>query len=360
MMKKNNVVFLLSLVLMFSVFLAACGGNEAKPASNNSAGNDSKTSATSSTSTKSEDPIVIKFSHVTSPESPKGKAADLFKTLVEERLAGKVKVEVYPSSQLFDDGKLIQELPKNTVQLGAPSSVKLVGLDPAFQIGDLPFLFTSNEAVYKFWDGEGGKILSAKLEKKGFKLLALWSNGSKNFTNSERPLKTPEDFKGLKFRTQTGKLLDAQFQALGASAVPMAFSEVYVALQQGVIEGQENTFNNIDTQSYEEVQKYMTISGHGRVEYPLITGKAFWDGLPEDIRKSLEGILVEVTKQQRQWANELNEQSYENLKKSGKMEIYELTPEDIKVFQEAMKPVYDQFSEAIGKDLIELAKKANQ
>jgi C4-dicarboxylate-binding protein DctP len=349
-LKKRHSLSLLSLMLVLSVFLAACGGNEAKP----EAGSDNAGSA------EAQEPIVIKFAHVVSPDSPKGKAADLFQKLVEERLAGKVEVEVYPSSQLFNDGKLVQELPKNTVQMGAPSATKLVGIDPAFQITDLPFLFNSNEAVYKFWDGEGGKILSEKLEKKGIKYLALWANGSKNFTNSVRPLKTPDDFKGLKFRTQTGKVLESQFDALGASAVPMAFSEVYVALQQGTIDGQENTFNNIDTQSYSEVQKYMTVTGHGRIDYPLVTGKAFWEGLPDDVRTELEKIIAEVTEQQRKWAEELNQASYKKLTESGKFEVYELTAEDIKVFQDAMQPVYGDFSEAIGKDLIELAKKSNE
>ncbi|MBO8172229.1 MAG: DctP family TRAP transporter solute-binding subunit [Bacillaceae bacterium] len=341
--------------MMLSVFTAACGGggNQAEQTGSSSEGQ------TENNASETDEPIVIKFSHVTSPDSPKGKAADLFKELVEERLGDKVKVEVYPSSQLFDDGKLVEELPKNTVQLGAPSATKLVGIDPAFQIVDLPFLFTSNEAVYKFWDGEGGEILSKKLESRGIKLLALWPNGAKHFTNSERPLTKPEDFKGLKFRTQTGKVLEAQFNALGASAVPMAFADVYVALQQGTIEGQENTFNNIDTQSYAEVQKYLTVSGHGRIDYPLITNTKFWEGLPDDVRTELEAIIKEVTAQQRQWAEELNQQSYENLKNTD-LEIYELTEEDIKVFQDAMEPVYEEFSGDIGEEILELARQANE
>lgn len=356
-MKKRHLLGILAIVLSLSLFAMGCGsGQKAEPASKDGANTQSSDKAAD----KPADPIVIKFAHVTSPDSPKGKAADMFKQLVEERLAGKVKVEVYPSTQLLNDDKLIQELPKNTVQMGAPSATKLVGIDPAFQIVDLPFLFTSDEALYKFFDGEGGKVLSQKLEKGGLKLLAIWGNGSKHFSNSKVPLKSPEDFKGLKFRTQTGKVLDEQFATLGASAVPMAFSEVYVALQQGVVDGQENTFNNMDTQGYEEVQKYMTVSGHGRLDYPLVTGQKFWDGLPEDIRTELEKILVEVTAQQRLWADELNKASYEKMKNSGKMEIYELNADDIKKFQDAMQPVYDKFSDAIGKDLIELAKKSNE
>jgi C4-dicarboxylate-binding protein DctP len=319
----------------------------------------SSSSSSTSENTSSDKPIVIKFSHVTSPDSPKGKAAELFKKLAKERTDGRVKVEVYPSSQLFDDDKALQELPRNTVQIIAPSATKLVSYDPAFQIVDLPFLFTSDEAVYKFFDGEGGQKLSKKLEKHNIKVLGMWANGSKHFTNAKRPLKTPEDFKGLKFRTQTGKVLEKQFEVLGASAVPMAFADVYVALQQGTIDGQENTLNNIDTQSYAEVQKYLTVSGHGRLDYPVLTNAKFWNELPEDIRTTLEEVFEEVTVQQRKWSEELNQQSYENLKASG-LEVYELTEEEIKQFQEAMQPVYDEFADAIGKDLIELAKKLNE
>ena len=345
-MKKMS--FLLMLILLVGG-LFACS-------------NSSSTSTNTTEEKKEEatsEPIVIKFSHVTAPDSPKGKAADLFKQLVEERTNGKVKVEVYPSSQLFDDDKAIQELPRNTVQLIAPSTTKLVSYDPAFQIVDMPFLFTSDEAVYKFWDGEGGQVLSKKLEKYNIKVLAMWANGDKHFTNSKRPLTKPEDFKGLKFRTQTGKVLDEQFAALGASAVPMGFSEVYVALQQGTVDGQENTFNNIDTQGYAEVQKYLTVSGHGRLDYLLLTNTKFWDSLPEDVRTTLEEVVAEVTEQQRKWSEELNKESYEKLKASG-MEIYELTKEDLEAFQKAMQPVYDKFADSIGQDLIELAKKANE
>ncbi len=196
---------------------------------------------------------MIKFSHVTAPDSPKGKAADLFKQLVEERTKGKVKVEVYPSSQLFDDDKAIQELPRNTVQLIAPSTTKLVSYDPAFQIVDMPFCSQVMKRYINFGMEKVAKFYR-KTRKYNIKVLAMWANGDKHFTNSKRPLKKPEDFKGLKFRTQTGKVLDEQFAALGASAVPMGFSEVYVALQQGTVDGQENTFNNIDTQGYAEVQ----------------------------------------------------------------------------------------------------------
>lgn len=319
----------------------------------------SSTSSSSSENKTSDEPIVIKFSHVTSPDSPKGKAAEMFKELVEERTNGRVKVEVYPSSQLFDDDKAVQELPRNTVQIIAPSATKLVSYDPAFQIVDMPFLFTSDEAVYKFFDGEGGQKLSEKLEKHNIKVLGMWANGAKHFTNEKHPLTKPEDFKGLKFRTQTGKVLEKQFEVLGASAVPMAFSDVYVALQQGTIDGQENTFNNIDTQGYAEVQKYLTVSGHGRLDYPVLTNAKFWNELPEDIRTTLEEVLEEVTVQQRKWAEELNQQSYENLKKNG-LEVYELSDDEIKKFQEAMQPVYDEFSDAIGEDLINLAKELNE
>ncbi len=209
--------------------------------------------------------------------------------------------------------------------------------------------------MLKFWDGELGQKLMKSLEPHGILGLAMWENGFKQFTNSKRPLKRPEDFKGLKFRTQAGKVLEAQFKALGAGAATIPFNETYVALQQGTVDGQENTFNNIDTQRYAEVQKYLTVSNHGRLDYVVLVNKSFWEGLPEDIRKALEEALKEATEFERQLAYELDQKSFENLKKAG-MEVYELTEEDKEAFRKALEPVYAEFADVIGKEFIDGAR----
>ncbi|MDA8228205.1 MAG: TRAP transporter substrate-binding protein [Desulfitobacterium hafniense] len=307
-----------------------------------------------------EAPIIVKFSHVTTADSPKGKSADKFKQLAEQKTNGKVKVEVYPSSQLYGDKEELEAVQAGNVHIIAPSVTKLVGMNPQFQYVDLPFLFPTKEAVYKFWETEENKKLMNSLDKFNLRGLAMWPNGFKQFTANKRPLVTPEDFKGLKFRTQAGKVLDAQFKALGAGSATIAFGETYAALQQGTVDGQENTFNNIDTQKYQEVQKYLTVTNHGRIDYMIIVNKTFWDKLPEDIRKALDEAMVEATKYAVQQADELDQKSMENLKKGGKMQFTEFTTEQLAVFQKTMESVYSQFESVIGKDIIDAAKKASK
>jgi C4-dicarboxylate-binding protein DctP len=299
--------------------------------------------------------IVLKFSHVTTAESPKGKAADKFKELVEQKTNGQVEVQVFPSSSLYGDKEEMEALQANNVQMIAPSMTKLVGFEPAFQIVDMPFLFASDEAVEQFWDGEWGQKMYSKIEPQGILGLAFWPNGFKNFTNGKKPVSTPADLKGLKFRTQAGKVLEAQFTAVGAGAATIPFGETYTALQQGTVDGQENTFNNIDTQKYAEVQKYLTVSQHGRLDYVVLTNETFWTGLPDDIRTAITEAMQESTEYERQLAKELDKQSFENLKAAG-MEITELTPEQRQAFVDAFQPVYDEFGSVIGQEFIDAAR----
>lgn len=303
----------------------------------------------------SDEKIVIKFSHVTTAESPKGQAADRFKELVAEKTNGRVEVQVFPSSSLYGDKEEMEALQANNVQMIAPSMTKLVGFEPAFQIVDMPFLFANDEAVFGFWDGEWGQKMYAKVEQHGIKGLAFWPNGFKNFTNSKKPLVTPADFNGLKFRTQAGKVLEAQFTALGAGAATIPFGETYTALQQGTVDGQENTYNNIDTQKYVEVQKYLTVSQHGRLDYVVLTNAEFWNGLPVDVRGQIEEALAEATEYERQLANELDTQSFENLKAAG-IEITNLSPEQRQAFVDAFQTVYDEFADVIGQEFIDAAR----
>ncbi|WP_019121684.1 DctP family TRAP transporter solute-binding subunit [Brevibacillus massiliensis] len=302
-----------------------------------------------------ENPLTIKFSHVTTADSPKGKAADKFAELMAEKTGGKVKVEVYPSSQLYGDKDELEALQAGNVQVIAPSATKLVGFNPAFQIVDMPFLFKNHDSVIKFWDGELGKKLMSSLEDKNLQGLAMWENGFKVFTSS-KPIGSPDEFKGQKFRTQAGKVLEAQFKALGAGAATIPFGETYTALQQGTVDGQENTWNNIDTQKYEEVQKNLLVSNHGRIDYIVLTNKKWYSELPEDIRKAFDESMAEATKYERELAVQLDKDSEDKLRGSGKMKIIDLSDADREKFVNVMEAVYSDFAESVGKEIIDGAR----
>ncbi|MDI6813728.1 MAG: TRAP transporter substrate-binding protein [Desulfitobacteriaceae bacterium] len=343
---KNRSLMILAAVLALSLTLVGCGTTQP--------------SGSTSGSTNQAKPITVKFAHVVTPDTPKGQAALKFKELAEKYTNGKVTVEVYPSSQLYGDKEELEAVQSGNVQIIAPSITKLVGMNPQFQYADLPFLFPNKEAVYKFWESDTNKKLMNSLDKFSVKVLAMWPNGFKQFSDNKHPLVTPEDFKGLKFRTQTGKVLDAQFKALGAGSATIAFGETYAALQQGTVDGQENTFNNIDTQKYQEIQKYLTVTNHGRIDYAVIVNKAFWDGLAPDVREGMDKAMKEATQYEIKVADELDQKSFDKLKSAGKMQITELKPEQLAVFQKAMEPVYTQFESVIGKEIMDAAKAAGK
>ncbi|MFS0577169.1 DctP family TRAP transporter solute-binding subunit [Sporosarcina sp. 179-K 3D1 HS] len=335
---------LVSIISLLAIFAAACSGDKANEGS------------TGSGEKASDDkPVIIKFSHVTSIDSVKGQAADHFAKLVEEKTGGKAKVEVYPSSQLYGDNDELDALVSGNVHMIAPSVTKMVKLDPRWQYVDMPFLFNDQEHARKFFESDVAQTLlnSDKLAANDIMGLAFWENGFKHFTNNKHALKNPEDFKGLKFRAQAGKVLEAQFQALGAGSATIAFGETYAALQQGTVDGQENTYNNIDTQKYQEVQKYMTLSEHGRLDYAIFVNKPFWESMPEDIRTQVEEALKEATELEWQLASDENAASLDNIKNSGKVEVLELTAEERQALIDALQPVYDEFTETITPELID-------
>jgi C4-dicarboxylate-binding protein DctP len=298
-------------------------------------------------------PIVIKFSHVVAPNTPKGKGADKFKELAEKYTNGKVKVEVYPNSTLYKDKEELEALQLGAVQMLAPSNSKFgpMGIKD-FEVFDLPYLLPNKTALRKVTDGPLGKAMLKKLETKGMVGLAYWDNGFKAMS-ANRPLRMPEDYKGLKFRIQSSKVLEAQFRTLGAIPQVMAFSEVYQALQTGVVDGQENTPSNIFTQKFYEVQKYTTLTNHGYIGYVVVVNKKFWDDLPADIRGQLQKAMDEATIYSNDISEKENVEGLDDIKKSGKTEIIVPTAAETAAMRKAMEPLYQEMGGRVGKQLID-------
>jgi C4-dicarboxylate-binding protein DctP len=302
-------------------------------------------------------PIVIKFSHVVAPDTPKGKGALRFKELAEQRTGGKVKVEVYPNSQLYKDKEEMEALQLGSVQMLAPSVSKFGPLGvKEFEVFDLPFLFKDTASFRAVTDGQLGKDLFAKLEPKGIKGLAYWDNGF-HIMSANRPLHHVADFKGLKMRIQSSKVLDAQMRALGAIPQVMAFSELYQALQSGVVDGTEGTPSNFWTQKIYEVQKHMTLSNHGHLSYAVIVNKKFWDGLPPDIRTTLEGCIKDATTYANAIAATENSQSLDKIKASGKVTVYTPTVDEINEWKRALMPVHKEMEARVGAATMQAAYK---
>ncbi|KPA88005.1 TRAP transporter substrate-binding protein [Pseudomonas sp. RHF3.3-3] len=304
------------------------------------------------------DPIVIKFAHVVAENTPKGQGALLFKKLAEERLPGRVKVEIYPNSSLFGDGKEMEALLLGDVQMLAPSLAKFEQYTRQVQIYDLPFLFNDLAAVDRF-QGAQGKALLTSMQDKGILGLAYWHNGLKQLS-ANKPLRVPADARGQKFRVQASSVLEEQFKAIRANPRKMSFAEVYQGLQTGTVNGTENTWSNYESQKVNEVQKYFTESNHGLIDYMVITNSKFWGGLPPDVRSELEKIMGEVTVEVNRQAEALNQSARQKIVDARTSEIITLTPEERAQWREAMKPVWKKFEGEIGADLIEAADKSNQ
>jgi len=292
-------------------------------------------------------PIVIKFSHVVAVDTPKGRAAEFFQRRARELTGGRVEVEVYPDSTLYRDKEEIEALQLGAVQMLAPSlSVN------EFEVFDLPFIFSDYDDLRKVTEGPVGKSLLQKLESKGLRGLAFWDNGFKAFSAS-KPLRKLEDYRGLKIRIQCSAVLDAQMRALGALPQVMAFSEVYPALEAGVVEAAENPISNIFTQRMHEVQKHIALTWHGYLGYAIVVNKRFWDGLPTDVRGELEQAMREATAYANRLAMEKNDQDLARLKAAGTTEVYALTREERLALKKALIPVHGHMQGRIGKQLIQ-------
>jgi C4-dicarboxylate-binding protein DctP len=306
---------------------------------------------------QAQQPIIIKFSHVVTDDTPKGKGALKFKELAEAKTQGRVKVEIYPNSQLYKDREELEALQLGAVQMLAPSVSKFGPLGVRkFEVFDLPYMFADEKSLENVVDGPVGSGLFKLLEPKGITGLAYWFNGFKEFT-ANKPLKKLDDFKGLKIRIQSSKIIEGEIKALGAIPQVMAFSEVYTALQQGVVDGEENTPSNKYTQKMHEVQKYMTMSDHGVVMYAVIVNKKFWDGLPPDIRTSLSEAMAESTKYVWEIARKENEEAIAKIRAAKTTEIYVLPPAEKAVWRKAMLPLYQEYEGVVGKDTLQAIEK---
>jgi C4-dicarboxylate-binding protein DctP len=298
-------------------------------------------------------PIVIKFSHVVATNTPKGLAAEKFKELAEKYTNGKVKVEVYPNSQLYKDKEELEALQLGAVQMLAPSNSKFgpIGVKE-FEVFDLPYILPDLPTLRKVTDGPLGAKLLKLLDAKGMTGLAYWDNGFKEMSANKK-LVTPADYKGVKFRIQSSKVLEAQFRALGSIPQVMGFGEVYQALQTGVVDGQENTWSNMYTQKMHEVQKYITETHHGYIGYVVVTNKKFWDGIPADTRAQLDKAMKEATAYGNGQSAKENDDAKAEIIKAGKSEIIKLTPEQDAAMRKAMEPVYKDVAARVGQPLID-------
>lgn len=300
-----------------------------------------------------QSPIIIKFSHVVATDTPKGKGAEKFKELAEKYTGGKVKVEVYPNSTLYKDKEELEALQLGSVQMLAPSNSKFGPLGiREFEVFDLPYILPDIKTLRKVTEGPLGTKLLKLLDAKGITGLAYWDNGFKQMSANKK-LIAPADYQGVKFRIQSSRVIQAQFKSLGSLPQVMAFSEVYQALQTGVVDGQENTWSNIYTQKMHEVQKYITETNHGYIGYVVIVNKKFWDDLPADIRDPLSKAMKEATEFSNAQSQKENDDALAEIKKSGKSEIIKLTADQDEAMRKAMEPVYKEAAGRIGQALID-------
>ena len=314
--------------------------------------------ATFSLAAFAQQPIVIKFSHVVANDTPKGKGAEFFKKKAEELTKGRVKVEVYANSTLYKDKEEMEALQLGAVQMLAPSLAKFGPLGvKEFEVFDLPYIFDGYDSLRKVTLGPVGQQMLGKLEAKGIKGLTYWDNGFKSFS-ANTPINMPADLKGKKLRIQSSKVLEEEIRALGALPQVMAFSEVYQALQTGVVDGTENPISNLYTQKMHEVQKHLALTDHGYLGYAVIVNKKFWDGLPADIRKQLEDAMEQATRYANQIAKVENDNALEMVKKSGKTQVHVQTPAERAAFKKALVPVHKKMESRVGKETIDMVYKA--
>lgn len=301
--------------------------------------------------------FTIKFSHVVTGDTPKGKAAEEFKKILEEKSGGKITVEIYPNSELYGDEDELQALQSNSVQMLAPASAKFTTLAPELQVLDLPFLFDSTEDIPEIVspDSSVGKAIyeNQKLADNKVKVMGLWDNGLKQLS-SNRQMKKPDDLKGLSFRIQPSDVLRTQFSKWQADSTPMAFAEVYNALQQKVVDGQENPYSNIESQKMHTVQKHITESNHGYIGYVLVINTEFFESLPDDLKQDVQDAADEATTYNRDVAAQVNADAKKAIEDAGTTEIATLTDQERQAFKDAVVPsVWEQYADVVGQELVD-------
>ena len=301
--------------------------------------------------------IVIKFSHVTTEATQKGKAAVELMNRVNDEMNGKACMEVFPNSTLYNDDAVLEAMLQGDVQLAAPSLSKFEQFTKVFRLFDIPFMFKNMAAVDEFQNSEAGQAMKESMVRRGLLGLEFWHNGMKQFS-ANKPLIDPSDAAGLKFRIQPSEVIKAQIAALNASPQPMAFSEVYGALQTGVVDGQENTWSNIYTKKFFEVQDGVTETNHGLIDYMLVTSVDFWDGLPDDVRTQLTTIINEVTVKNNAEGGDTDAKARQAVLDAGTT-IRELTADQRQAWVDVMKPVWGQFLEDVGQENIDAAQAIN-
>jgi len=304
-------------------------------------------------------PISIKFSHVVAENTPKGKMAIKFRQLVEQRLGDQVIVKVYPNSQLFTDDAVLQAMQLGDVEMAAPSLSKFQNYTSKLQIFDLPFLFKDTQAVEKFQNSKAGKELLKALERKMLVGLGYLHNGMKQLSGYQ-PVRTPADIAGKKYRIMTSDVLQAQFEAVNAIPLKKPFSEVFTLLQTRAIDGQENTWSNIYSKKFYQVQPYITTTNHGLLDYLVVTSAEFWYGLPQEIRQQLQQALNEAIIYGNQIAAEKSVNDRQKIIDSGKSQVIDISDAERQQWVDAMRPVWKRFEHEIGADLIQAAIEANQ
>jgi len=331
---KKAVFLILSIFLVLSVFPLIANGAKEEGAS------------------ASAGPVVLKISNGINEKHPSYLAAVRFGEILNEKLPGRFEVQVYANAQLGDDVRATEATQMGTLEMVCTSASPLVGLVSDFMVLDLPFIFPSEKAADAVLDGAVGKALAAKLEPKGLKLLAYYENGFRQLTNSVKAVQSPADLAGLKIRTMENPIHLAAWKALGANPTPMPFSEVFTAMQQHTIDGQENPIPTIFLSKFYEVQKFTSLTGHVYGPHILLMNKKLFDSFTVAEQKILMDAAQESALYQRKLNRQMNTDYVTELRKNG-MTVTELTPEQLKAFQDAVQPVYTQFGDKIGKELIQ-------
>lgn len=333
-MSKKRFAMFMAVMMVTAALLAGCGGDKKPAAQNNGAKK------------------AIRISIGLNEASHEYQGLKKFKEVVDAKTNGRYDVQLYANAQLGDDVKATEALRAGTLEMTGPSTSPLAGISKELMVFDLPFLFPNNKVAYQVMDGPVGQKILDTLPAKGLIGLAYWENGFRHVTNSVREIKSPADTKGLKIRTMENPIHLATWKALGANPTPMPFSEVFTAMQQKTIDGQENPIPTIYLSKYNEVQKYCTLTGHVYTPHILLISKKVWDTLSAEDQKIFQEAAYAARDHVRQVSKEMNDSQVAKLREAG-MTVTELTPDELKAFQDAVQPVYEQFADKIGKDLVD-------